>query len=411
MTTSKNKVLEVSGLSKLYSRNQALTRRRLADTFKRTLLGRVPAPAKLKQGEFWSLKDVNFSIERGEALGVIGFNGAGKTTLLRLLSGQMLPDEGEIQLFGKSAAMIDLTAGFQMSANGKQNIFLRNAMLGRSHDQIVASYDEIIDFAELGDAIDAPLSTYSSGMLMRLAFSIMVAMKPDVLFIDEILSVGDFHFRQKCLAKIRELRDSAGVVFVSHSMRDISRFCDRVMVLDHGSPIFIGEPDKAIEVYSSLAPRPQGERSPDLEKHLFSYKNDQLIGEVTHHWCDAQGHPISTLRSGDPVYLHCTFQLLYKPDNPVVGVPIHNESGELISGVSTENTSQPLPITTGKCCEIILSIDSFNLTPGTYYSVTTVVDGPQHLYRGKNSSLEVLSRDKPYWGKVVLPHKHVVLEA
>ena len=206
-------VLEVEYLSKLYSRAQGATRQRLARTFGRILLGLSPKPpTNLKKGEFWSLKNVSFSLKRGEALGIIGFNGAGKTTLLRLLAGQLLPDEGEIRILGKVAAMIDLTAGFQMTASGKRNIFLRGAMLGRSQKEITSTYDEIIDFAELGDAIDAPVSTYSSGMLMRLAFSIMVAIGPDVLFIDEILSVGDFRFRQKCLARIRELREKAATL-------------------------------------------------------------------------------------------------------------------------------------------------------------------------------------------------------
>ena len=253
MWTKNDIVLKVERLSKLYSRAQVATRQRLASTFTRTLLGRLPKPVKgLKKGEFWSLRDINFSLKRGEALGVIGFNGAGKTTLLRLLAGQLLPDEGEIRILGKSAAMIDLTAGFQMTASGKRNIFLRGAMLGRSKEDIAVTFDEIIDFAELGDAIDAPVATYSSGMLMRLAFSIMVAMKPDVLFIDEILSVGDFRFRQKCLARIRELREYAAFVLVSHSMADIKLFCDRVVVLQEGRVAFEGEPEEAIRIYEEM---------------------------------------------------------------------------------------------------------------------------------------------------------------
>lgn len=410
MTKSIDKVLEVNNLSKLYSRNQALSRRRLADTFKRTLLGRAPAPAELKQGEFWPLKGVSFSLARGEALGVIGFNGAGKTTLLRLLSGQILPDRGEVRVLGTSAAMIDLTAGFQMSASGRENIFLRSAMLGRSHDQIVANCEEIIDFTELGGAIDAPVATYSSGMLMRLAFAIMVAAKPDVLFIDEILSVGDFRFRQKCLAKIRQLRDAAGVVLVSHNMNDISRFCDRVMVLDHGAPVFMGEPEKAIEIYTSLAPQSQGEAAAVLEKYLFAYKNEELISEVDHYWCDAKGQPVSVVRSGDAVRLRCAFEIFYEPLKLIVGVPIYNASGELISGISTENTPSAIQAKPGRSYEISLFVEALNLTPGIYHSAIGVVDGAEYLYRGKNPELEVLSTGKPYWGKMVLPHNHVVTE-
>jgi len=139
-------VLEVERLSKLYSRALGATRQRLAVTFGRMLLGWTPKPLNnLQKGEFWSLKDVSFSLKRGEALGVIGFNGAGKTTLLRLLAGQLLPDEGEVRILGKVAAMIDLTAGFQMTASGARNIFLRGAMLGRSKEEMAVTYDEIIN--------------------------------------------------------------------------------------------------------------------------------------------------------------------------------------------------------------------------------------------------------------------------
>jgi ABC-type polysaccharide/polyol phosphate transport system ATPase subunit len=229
-------------MSKLYSREQISTRQRLASTFTRSIMGRPSrSPKNLKSGEFWSLDDISFTLKRGEALGVIGFNGSGKTTLLRTLAGQLLPDKGEIRILGDAAAMIDLTAGFEMSASGSRNIHLRGAMLGRSKKDIEEKYDEILDFAELGDAINAPVSTYSSGMLMRLAFSIMVMSKPDILLIDEILSVGDFAFRQKCLARIREMRAHAAFVFVSHSMSSIKLFCDRTMVLNKGKMVFIGD--------------------------------------------------------------------------------------------------------------------------------------------------------------------------
>ena len=169
-------ILEVKDLSKLFSRSQRVARSRLAKSFIRSLVGKsLPKDAKLSPEEFWSLRDVQFTLKRGEALGVIGLNGAGKTTLLRILAGQMLPDQGEVRIVGKVVAMIDLTAGFQMNASGMENIYLRGAMLGREKKEMDAVIDEIVAFSELGDALSAPVSTYSSGMLMRLAFSIMMS--------------------------------------------------------------------------------------------------------------------------------------------------------------------------------------------------------------------------------------------
>ena len=188
MTPLQNEViLEVEGVSKLFSRSVTTTRQRMSKVFWKTLIHRsVEEVTELENGEFWSIDNVSFTLRRGESLGIIGFNGAGKTTLLRILAGQMLPDRGEVRVWGKSVSMIDLTAGFSSSASGRKNIYLRGAMLGRSRAQIDENLDEIIEFAELGDAIDAPINTYSSGMRMRLAFSIMIKTNPDILFLSLI---------------------------------------------------------------------------------------------------------------------------------------------------------------------------------------------------------------------------------
>ena len=165
MFKSVDSIVEVNNLGKVQARKPAVTRKRFAGDFARAFLSlKDLATDKLRSGEFWSLKNVNFSLKRGEALGVIGLNGAGKTTLLRILAGQILPDAGEVYMQGSIVSMIDLTAGFQMSASGRRNIFLRGAMLGRTPKEMQSTFDQIVDFAELGDAIDAPVSTYSSGM-------------------------------------------------------------------------------------------------------------------------------------------------------------------------------------------------------------------------------------------------------
>ncbi|NKB82222.1 MAG: ATP-binding cassette domain-containing protein [Nitrospirales bacterium] len=399
-------VLEVERLSKLYSRAQGVTRQRLAVTFGRILLGWSPKPlSNLQKSEFWSLKDVSFSLKRGEALGVIGLNGAGKTTLLRLLAGQLLPDEGEIHILGKTAAMIDLTAGFQMTASGARNVFLRGAMLGRSKEEIAVTYDEIVDFAELGDAIDALVSTYSSGMLMRLAFSIMVAMKSDILFIDEILSVGDFCFRQKCLARIRELREQAAFVLVSHSMSNIKLFCDRAIVLHKGRVVFKGEPEEAIRVYEEMK-FPQAVTQETKRANVLNpqFHNEKIVEQVEHYWCNVYGQPIGEIRSGENLYLKASFKIAHRPRDLIMGVPVWTEEGGYVTGFSTEIQEEGMAITPEERTTFLLKIPNIIFNPGIYLSNFVINDGPEFLYRGSNTTLTVLSVRNRFWGVVTLPH-------
>ena len=404
-------VLEVEHLSKLYSRAQDATRQRLAGTFGHVLFGWISKPLNnLRKGEFWSLKDVRFSLKRGEALGVIGFNGAGKTTLLRLLAGQLLPDEGEVRIRGKAAAMIDLTAGFQMSTSGARNIFLRGAMLGRSKEEMAATYDEIVDFAELGDAIEAPVVTYSSGMLMRLAFSIMVAMKPDVLFIDEILSVGDFRFRQKCLARLREMRDQAAFVLISHSMSDIKLFCDRAIVLHEGRAIFKGEPEEAIRIYEEMEfPQAVTQETKRAKILKPQFHNEKVVEQVEHYWCNADGQPISEIRSGEALYLKASFKTSHSPRNLILGVPVWTEEGGYVTGFSTELQEEEMSVCPEKRTTFLLKIPSVSFNPGVYLSNFGIADGPEFLYRGDNATLTVLSVRDYVWGVVTLPHSWRIL--
>ena len=192
----------------------------------------------LRKEEFWALKDVSFELRRGECLGLIGPNGAGKSTLLRLLNGLINPDNGEISVRGRVGALIALGAGFNPILTGRENIYVNGAVLGLTKREIDKKLDEIIDFAEIGDFIDAPVQSYSSGMQVRLGFAIAVQMEPDVLFIDEVLAVGDVGFRGKCYNAIYDMNKDAAVIFVSHTMQHISRLCTHLMVLDHGKEYF-----------------------------------------------------------------------------------------------------------------------------------------------------------------------------
>ena len=192
----------------------------------------------LRKDEFWALNDISFELRRGECLGLLGRNGAGKTTLLKVLSGLIKPDKGTITLKGKVGGLIALGAGFNGILSGRENIRINGAILGYSREEIEDRMQEIIDFAEIPDFIDAPVNTYSSGMCVRLGFAIATILtKPDVLLLDEVLAVGDIGFTIKCLNAVREMMKNSAVIFVSHNMQFISQFCTRVVLFNQGKVI------------------------------------------------------------------------------------------------------------------------------------------------------------------------------
>ncbi len=197
-----------------------------------------------------ALNNVSFEINRGESVGIVGDNGAGKSTLLKMITGVAFPDEGEIIVNGKVAALLELTAGFSMEMTGRENIYLKGYILGLEDDYIKTIEDNIIEFAELGDYIDQPVRTYSSGMKMRLGFAINVNIEPDVLVVDEALAVGDASFKKKCKNKIKEII-AAGttVLYVSHSAASVKEICPRSIFLKKGTVIFDGPTEETLKVY------------------------------------------------------------------------------------------------------------------------------------------------------------------
>ena len=407
-----NNVLEVKNLSKLYSRNPKSTRSRLAKVYMHALFGRPLNSTKdLNPGDFWSLNDINFSLKKGESLGIIGLNGSGKTTLLRILAGQILPDQGEILILGNTSAMIDLTAGFQMSASGAQNIYLRGAMLGQSKEKIKHAYDEIVDFAELDEVIEAPISSYSSGMKMRLAFSIITAFSPNILLIDEVLSVGDFRFRQKCLSKIRQMRENCSFILVSHSMNDIQSFCDKVILLHRGSIIKKDRPMDVIKSFYELQSKDYSNFVKN-KKNIFlkpQFHNHKSIRNIEHFWCNEKGNKIDEIIQGENLYFKLVFKINFEPKNLILGVPVWNQDGIYITGFSNENDSKRIKVKKNELNEFILKVPSLPFNKGTYLSNIAIRDGAEFLYRKENNDLNLIEINKISWGLVSVSHKWEVL--
>src|SRR6202048_2134314 len=196
---------------------------------------------------FWALHDVSFEVGRGETFCVIGENGSGKSTLLQLVAGILHPSSGNITVNGRVSALLELGAGFNPEFTGRDNVYLNGAILGLSNKQIDQRFREIEDFAEIGDFINQPVKTYSSGMVVRLAFAVAISVDPEILLVDEALAVGDIYFRQRCMRKVHELRTrGVTIMFVSHSTGDVKAIADRVMWLEHGHMMDIGAPEPVI---------------------------------------------------------------------------------------------------------------------------------------------------------------------
>lgn len=219
------------------------------DNFKELFIKKLKGE-KLRFNEFWALKDVSFELKKGERLGILGLNGAGKSTLLKVIAGVYKPTKGSVQRYGHMAPMIELGAGFDPNYTGRENIFLYGSVLGFSKEFLMSKYDEILEFSELGEFIDVPIKNYSSGMKARLGFSIATVVEPEILILDEVLSVGDAKFRKKCEKKMKKMFDhGVTVLFVSHSLAQVKRLCNKAIILEHGQLIAKGDIDDVVDIY------------------------------------------------------------------------------------------------------------------------------------------------------------------
>lgn len=205
---------------------------------------------KKKQNDFWALNNVSFDVKRGEVVGLIGNNGAGKSTMLKIVAGVYKPTEGKVLSYGNICPMIELGAGFDMDLTARENIFLNGAVMGYGEEFLKSKYEDIVEFSELKDFMEVPVKNFSSGMSARLAFSVATVVDPEILIVDEILSVGDIAFQAKSEAKMLSMiGGGTTVLYVSHSIKSIQKLCDRVVWLDHGNVVKIGEPKKICEEY------------------------------------------------------------------------------------------------------------------------------------------------------------------
>ena len=276
--------------------------------------------SRARPREIWALRDVSFEVARGESVAIIGRNGSGKSTLLEILTGTMVATSGEAAVNGRVSALLELGSGFNPEYTGRDNAILNGLLLGLPRAEIMKRFDEIVAFAEIGDALDRPVRTYSTGMLARLAFAVQVALDPDILIIDEALSVGDFFFQQKCAAHIREMqRRGVTILFVSHDMGMVRNICTRAIYLRAGEVVFVGDADRAALLYfqepggvpAASAPRPVNPAEPAVAwaeaRHALSFlwkspardAEDGLTRILGVDFQDAEGRRATSFRMGE----------------------------------------------------------------------------------------------------------------
>ena len=299
--------------------------------------------------DFLAVNDVSFQVKKGETVGIIGKNGAGKSTLLKMITGVVKPSFGNIELSGNVSALLELGAGFDAERNGIENIYLHGRINGLSKKEIDDSVEEILDFADIGDFVYQPIKTYSSGMLVRLAFAAAVNVKPEILIVDEALSVGDVRFQQKCYRKIREFKRNGTVLFVSHDTGAISSFCDRVIWLDEGKIYKEGEPGEIIKEYLAFMRYDvkDGEQNKsgsnviqdtikedDNNSNRFEFGNE-MAQYTKIQLLDENGKLISYVRAGQKIILDMEVYAKNKIEFPILGFVIKDKLGNELVATNT----------------------------------------------------------------------------
>jgi lipopolysaccharide transport system ATP-binding protein len=306
--------------------------RDLIPALARSVLRRMASPPDLRKEEFWALNDVSFEIGKGEAVGIIGHNGAGKSTMLKHLSGIMKPTRGTLEVNGRLSALIEVGAGFHPDLSGRENVFLNGVILGMSTVEIRRKFDEIVEFAGLQEFIDTPVKRYSSGMYAKLGFSVAAHMEPDILIIDEVLSVGDFAFQAKGIEKMRSvLKSGATVIFVSHNLRAIADLCGRSLMLSRGRLIEDGPTSHVIHTYM---------------EHMKTSRLDTSDKEVVIESVTVHGHdrPRFDFETGEKVEVEVTVKALRPVSRVACVLVLLDDKYYEVFNTSTQRLGEP-PLT------------------------------------------------------------------
>lgn len=331
----------------------------------------------------WVIQDIHFTVERGEAVGIIGINGAGKSTLLKMITGTTQPTAGNVAITGRVAALLELGMGFHPEFTGRQNVFMSGLLLGLSMEEIHRLMPEVEAFAEIGEYIEQPVRIYSSGMQMRLAFSIATAKRPDILIVDEALSVGDAYFQHKSFDRIREFRKAGTtLLIVSHDKAAIQSVCDRAILLDGGRLAKEGDPEEVMDFYNAmLAEREnqtvQQRQLPSGKVQTISGTREAMVADIA--LLDEQGNRVETVDVGSSVTLQVRVAVHASIPRLILGYMIKDRLGQPMYGTNTH--IKDLPVNNAQAGEEVTYRFGFQLRlgPGSYSIATALVSSDTHL--------------------------------
>jgi ABC-2 type transport system ATP-binding protein len=333
--------------------------------------------------DFWALKDVSFEVYEGETFALIGENGSGKSTMLKCLTKILRPNQGTVNVHGKVSALLELGAGFHPELTGRENVFLNGAILGLPQKELRRRFDEIVDFAGVGAFIDEPVKNYSSGMYVRLGFSVAINVDPDVLLVDEVLAVGDEAFQRKCNEKFAELRNQGKtIVLVTHSMGAVQNLCSRAAWFSHGHLMQVGRPKDVIEAYTETV---QVDREVDDQGRSRWGSGEGRIVAVE--LLDAAGRPVGRVHSGAAASFRLHYQMQQAIERPVFGLSIHTVDGFEVSTLRSRDVGS-VPETLNGAGYVEVTFEPVRLLPGTYDVTLSLTDFTSlHAYDVRSNML------------------------
>lgn len=348
------------------------------------LIGKTRDAETLRKNEFWAVRDVSLEVKRGETLGLIGHNGAGKTTMLRMLNGLIKPDQGIIKIQGRMQALIALGAGFNPILTGRENIYINASVLGFTKHQIDNLFDRIVDFSGLEEFIDMPVQSYSSGMAVRLGFSVAAHLEPDVLLVDEVLAVGDLEFKTKCQVRIQELRNSGvAIILVSHNLHTISHICNRAITFEKGKVIFEGDTEKAIDIYrASLVKRSKkGDLSLRAGTGEIRIKGVEVLNNL--------GESQKEFDIDGPAKIRVHYHATEPVANPVFNVTMHILNSYQVTGFRTDVDGYPIGTLNGEGY-IDIEVPNINLLPNVYTLDAVIFHSDGYTFYDRLNKVEFL---------------------
>lgn len=391
-------VIEFKNISKKFKKGESFdSLRDFIPNLVKGIFDRNNKNEELHGKEFWALKNVSFELKRGECLGIIGTNGSGKSTTLKLLSKILKPTTGEIKINGRLSALIEVGAGFHGDLTGRENIYLNGAIIGMKNKEINKKFDSIVEFSELEEFIDTPVKRYSSGMYARLGFSVAAHMDPNILLVDEVLSVGDICFQAKCIERIKKMKqEGVTIIFISHNMEAMLNLCSRAILLHKGVILTQGSTEEVVREYQSNSQKKMLKNYEITNEPIFIKNLD---------FTDSTGNLRYSFKKGETCHIKLLIESKETIKNPVIGIAFYDSKGICIYGHNSKIDKIIIGDITG-VLELGVEYPHINFQPGTYFVTVAIFDNrglEPYQYLDRHFTFSVYG-DKGEIGMISIPH-------